>query len=339
VTNLRQHTVRLSSALTAEREAISRLRNELRGVQYKLKAVEHDPDIPLAERATERSRSNRELNRRHAELRQWVARCDSLGKQLGDASDLLRGAVAAADAAASVLRKTSRAERRQHGGTMRLDGGTMPPDEGTMPKDGGTMPPTASPHSHDIPAAVRAAFLTADRDGSGSISVRELKPALRGLGLAASSGEAIALLAHFDQDGDGSLNLGEFVALWRKLHDFEKGMAPAGGAVAAEAQGARAQGGAAQAGVEITKQVRAAFELFDQDGSGSLGTREVRSALSKLGVDASNAEAIAALQRFDADGDGSLGLKEFAVLVAEPLRFQAAPAPVEITREVGTSSV
>jgi len=296
---LRRHTLLLSAALAEEREATAALRLGLRQEQFRLQVAEHTPGFS-SERAAARSGARHELELRRAELRRHSERAAELGSQLGDASARLR---AAAAGAAAALRNAP--------GKTRLAPTADPSTPGQTPRSG------VEGLSAAVPAAVREAFAAANRDGSGGVLVLELRPTLRALGLDASSAEAISLLAHFDADGSGSLDLVEFSELHRRLTAFE-----ATGAAQAEAAPA------------ASAEVQTAFEAFDVDGSGSLETRELRAALTKLGVDATTSDAISALQRFDGDGDGSLDLAEFAALVAELLRFQAEQASAAVRQEV-----
>ena len=67
-------------------------------------------------------------------------------------------------------------------------------------------------------------------------------------------------------------------------------------------------------------EVRAAFEEFDTDGSGSLEVKELQQALARLGVETSSDAARRILDKFDKDGDGTIGLDEFTKLVARIAR-------------------
>lgn len=60
-----------------------------------------------------------------------------------------------------------------------------------------------------------------------------------------------------------------------------------------------------------------AFVRYDTDGSGAIDTDELRDALRKLGLKAGALEADVLFRRYDADGNGTLELHEFAVLVRD----------------------
>ena len=61
-------------------------------------------------------------------------------------------------------------------------------------------------------ASVRAAFMRADSDGSGSLSVREFRDVLKRCGLDLSAEEAATTMAVFDEDSSGSIEIGEFLS-------------------------------------------------------------------------------------------------------------------------------
>ena len=74
---------------------------------------------------------------------------------------------------------------------------------------------------------------------------------------------------------------------------------------------------------EIDSEIVIAFVGADR-GSGGLKARQLREALAKLGVQATQDETIATLHKFDGDGDGALDLEEFASLVAELRQLREA---------------
>ncbi len=58
---------------------------------------------------------------------------------------------------------------------------------------------------------LRSAFLSFDRDRNGYITARELSQVLQSLGRACSLADAEVLIAHVDANGDGRIELDEFV--------------------------------------------------------------------------------------------------------------------------------
>jgi len=146
---------------------------------------------------------------------------------------------------------------------------------------------------------VKAAFARFDKDGSGTISVRELHVALRALGLHSTApggkySQAARLMARYDADG-GGLDLLEFAELVRQFK-------------LAALETARKEGA-------IDSMVESSFNTFDRDASGDISARELRVALNMLGVRRDGAAATKLLEAFDANGSGSLDLWEFDQLV------------------------
>lgn len=60
-----------------------------------------------------------------------------------------------------------------------------------------------------------------------------------------------------------------------------------------------------------------AFSLFDQDGSGSIDSAELRSALRAIGINLEPADAAKMMQKYDTNGCGGIDLEEFRALVRD----------------------
>ena len=78
-----------------------------------------------------------------------------------------------------------------------------------------TQDAPSAAHYLKLAARADAIFSAVDRDGSGDISTKELRPALSQLGLNTSSAQTAALMARYDADGEGTLDRAEFLALVR----------------------------------------------------------------------------------------------------------------------------
>jgi centrin-3 len=65
--------------------------------------------------------------------------------------------------------------------------------------------------------AVRQTFMRFDRNRSGRLDYRELRSALRALGIDASTNQAARVLATYDADGSGLMEIDEFERLVRRL--------------------------------------------------------------------------------------------------------------------------
>jgi len=123
--------------------------------------------------------------------------------------------------------------------------------------------------------------------GSGSMPVSALGTLLRALGYHPTQAAIATAAREADADGDGALVLAEVVA-----------------AVTATA--------ASATGRLTTADLRAAFRVFDKDGSGSLSADELRGVLTTMGEKMSDAEVDEMLAEADVDGDGQINYAEFA---------------------------
>ena len=173
---------------------------------------------------------------------------------------------------------------------------------------------------------VRAVFRKFDTDNNGKLSVRELKAALKQLGVETSADEAAAILRRYDSDHSHSLDIDEFTRLHDQLLAYERSHSTAAPGSSAAAAAPPPPGGPPPPpppGGPVSDDVRAAFAHFDKDSNGRISSRELRSALTRLGIEASSHEAGAILRKFDADGSGALELDEFAALYLpiSPLHF------------------
>ena len=136
-----------------------------------------------------------------------------------------------------------------------------------------------------LPAAaeeeLRTLFTSLDTDGSGSLELPELRRLVRMLG--ADEKVAARLLSSMDTDHDGTVGFAEFCA----------GVAPLYSTAGS--------------------QLRAAFDLFDTDGSGSLDRAEMAAIFSRLGVTgASRPEVMAKLfDEADSNHDNKISFDEF----------------------------
>ena len=83
--------------------------------------------------------------------------------------------------------------------------------------------PASQRRPRDVPRHVWAIFSEYDLDKSGSIDSIELRHALNSLGLHTRSEQAQNLLDRFDRNGDGSLDVHEFVHMVDKLREFQHG--------------------------------------------------------------------------------------------------------------------
>lgn len=65
------------------------------------------------------------------------------------------------------------------------------------------------------------------------------------------------------------------------------------------------------------EEVRKAFKLFDEDGTGRISRRNLRHIAAELGEPISDGELDAMIDEFDLDGDGEINEQEFIALMTE----------------------
>ena len=154
---------------------------------------------------------------------------------------------------------------------------------------------------------IRAAFRRFDANNSGKLDYKELRTALRGLGVDVNEREAVRVLQSYDGDGNGLMELDEFSRLVRQIH-------------------IRGRRGSSSKWTDAD--VRRAFHKYDSNSSGKLDYKELRGALQDLGLRHDTDEAVRVLREFDRSGDGLLSLDEFGKLVRQLADGAASALPL-----------
>ncbi|KAF8390007.1 hypothetical protein HHK36_024527 [Tetracentron sinense] len=134
---------------------------------------------------------------------------------------------------------------------------------------------------------VEKVFNRFDANGDGKISSTELGSVLQALGSDTSPEELKRMMAEIDTDGDGFINLEEFA-------DFHRG-------------------GTNDDGNEKSgeKDLRDAFDLYDQYKNGLISASELHMVLKSLGEKCSVHDCSRMISSVDADGDGNVNFQEF----------------------------
>ena len=155
----------------------------------------------------------------------------------------------------------------------------------------------AAPRRHDRPqlsaeqlAEIREAFALFDADGSGGIDYHALKVALRALGFAVSKEEARAVMAAAGAGEPGG-RLG--------LEAFERAV------------------GARYLARDPEAEMRKAFALFDEGGTGRISLQNMRRVAKELGEALSEEEMAAMISEFDTDADGAISEEEFIAIMRQ----------------------
>ncbi|PNW87243.1 hypothetical protein CHLRE_02g114750v5 [Chlamydomonas reinhardtii] len=132
-------------------------------------------------------------------------------------------------------------------------------------------------------SGLRSLFMDIDADGSGSITVDELREALMKKGTNIPAEELERIMAQADISGDGTLDYEEFLAATMNL-----------------------------AKLEHEEHLYMAFRFFDANDDGFIDHDELVTALEKI---CSSAEINELLQQADTSGDGQIDFEEFCHLM------------------------
>lgn len=127
------------------------------------------------------------------------------------------------------------------------------------------------------------AFEMFDKDKDGTISAYELATAMRSLGQEPTDHEVQEMIAEVDLDGDGKININEFIVLMTK----------------------RTQD------TQTEEEVINAFRVFDKDGYGLIATNELKHIMMTIGDKMTEEEANEMIAEADIDDDGLINYEEF----------------------------
>ncbi|WFC94341.1 Calcium-binding component of the spindle pole body (SPB) half-bridge [Malassezia brasiliensis] len=152
----------------------------------------------------------------------------------------------------------------------------------------------APPHaelSEDQRAEIQEAFELFDTDKDGAIDYHELKVAMRALGFDLKKPELLKILRENDASGSGLME-------WK---DFER--------ILTERILSR----------DPREEIRRAFALFDDDGTGKISLRNLKRVAKELGENLDDEELQAMIDEFDLDQDGEIDASEFEqIMMDEP---------------------
>ncbi|KAK6943484.1 Protein kinase domain [Dillenia turbinata] len=133
---------------------------------------------------------------------------------------------------------------------------------------------------------IRDMFKNMDTDSDGVVSIEELKSGLHKFGSQLAESEVQMLIEAVDTNGKGTLDYGEFVAVFLHLQRMAN-----------------------------DEHLRKAFSYFDKDGNGYIEPEELRNALMEDGVDDCTNVANDIFQEVDTDKDGRISYDEFVAMM------------------------
>lgn len=133
---------------------------------------------------------------------------------------------------------------------------------------------------------LRQLFLEMDTDGSGTISIDELKLGLANHGAHMAIAEVESLMSSLDLAGTHELTYEEFLATTIQMHK-----------------------------VECEDNLHQAFHEFDPDGNGEISEEELAVKLVELGIKATKQEIHEMVAEVDVDHNGTIDYHEFVELM------------------------
>jgi len=134
----------------------------------------------------------------------------------------------------------------------------------------------------------KQAFQEFDKDGSGTISTKELLPVMRSMGQNPTEDEVLNLVIEYDVNGDGTIDFDEFMEMMKKQAEHQDNSA----------------------------ELKEAFKIFDRDGNGYIDAAELKKVVTQYGARLSLEEAEELLHEADLDGDGKLNYNEFVQMMS-----------------------
>jgi len=136
---------------------------------------------------------------------------------------------------------------------------------------------------------IKEAFDLFDTDKDGSIDYHELKVAMRALGFDVRKADVIKLLKEYDRNETGKITFQDFNDIMtQKISDRDP-----------------------------EEEIRKAFQLFDDDHTGTISLKNLRRVARELGEQLTDDELQAMIDEFDKNGDGLIDEQEFMSIMKQ----------------------
>ncbi|EDO16538.1 hypothetical protein Kpol_1064p19 [Vanderwaltozyma polyspora DSM 70294] len=133
------------------------------------------------------------------------------------------------------------------------------------------------------------AFSLFDMNSDGYLDYHELKVAMRALGFDLPKREILELIDQYDRDGRRQMQYDDFyLIMGQKILNRDP-----------------------------LDEIKRAFKLFDDDGTGKISLKNLRRVAKELGENLTDEELRAMIDEFDLDGDGEINEQEFIDICTE----------------------
>ncbi|CCK71326.1 centrin KNAG_0G02700 [Huiozyma naganishii CBS 8797] len=133
------------------------------------------------------------------------------------------------------------------------------------------------------------AFNLFDMNNDGFLDYHELKVALRALGFTMDTQAVLKLIEKYSARDD-------------RLISYEDFFVVAGGMIVER---------------DPMDEIKRAFRLFDEDGTGKISLKNLRKVAQELGENLSDHDLRAMIDEFDMDGDGEINEEEFIAICTD----------------------
>ncbi|CAH4026957.1 unnamed protein product [Pieris brassicae] len=147
---------------------------------------------------------------------------------------------------------------------------------------------------------LRTAFGLLDRDSDGHVTPAELQYMLQKLGIEVSDDLIAELIKDASKTGNGLIDENDFMQWVTKIQAI---------------QGMDVSSSGGDSEEEITKDLLAAFKVFDRDDNGYITRDELRTALEIIGEPVTDAQLNQVLALGDIDHDGRIDYEEFVKML------------------------
>lgn len=134
---------------------------------------------------------------------------------------------------------------------------------------------------------IKEAFELFDSDKDGVIDYHEMKVAMKALGFDGRKAEVLKIIKDYDRDGSGNIYYDDFFdAMKDKI--LEK---------------------------NPQEEMKRAFQLFDDEGTGKISLRNLRRVARELGETMSDDELRNMIEEFDKSGKGEIDFENFVSII------------------------